>query len=151
MTNKRLTMRAAGKEDLDAILGLLRDDVLGATREADNRAPYERAFAQILSDQHADILLAILDDQIIGCAQVNRLANLSLHATTRANIEAVRIASTHRGQGYGAAFLHLIEVHCRALGCGLMQLTTNTTREDALRFYTQRGFEPSHTGLKKRL
>ncbi|EEE35190.1 transcriptional regulator [Rhodobacteraceae bacterium KLH11] len=151
MTEARLTLRAARADDLDLILTLLRDDVLGATRESDGRALYEHAFAEILADPNADMLLAALGDQIIGCAQVNRLANLSLQSTKRANIEGVRIASNHRGCGYGERFLQMIEGHCRDHGCGLMQLTTNKARDEALRFYSSQGFEDSHIGLKKRL
>ena len=151
MTEARLTLRAARADHLDVIVALLRDDVLGATREADDRARYEQAFADILADPNADILLAALGDQIIGCAQVNRLANLSLKATKRANIEGVRIGSHHRGGGYGEHFLQLIEEHCRDQGCRLIQLTTNKARDEALRFYISQGFEDSHIGLKKRI
>ena len=84
-------------------------------------------------------------------AQVNVLANLSLQATKRANIEGVRIASTHRSEGLGEAFFDLIEAFCREQGCLMMQLTTNASRDAALRFYLSRGFEASHVGLKKSL
>lgn len=144
-------MRPASEGDLGAVLQLLRDDKLGTARETDSLQPYEAAFAKILHDPNAAILLATLDSDVIGCAQVNILANISLKATTRAQIEGVRIASRHRSAGYGADFLNLLEGYCRARGCGLMQLTTNTQREDALRFYTAHGFEKSHYGLKKAL
>lgn len=38
-----------------------------------------------------------------------------------------------------------------AAGCGLLQLTSNASRSDALRFYKGAGFTPSHIGFKKPL
>jgi GNAT superfamily N-acetyltransferase len=36
----------------------------------------------------------------------------------------------------------------RRAGCGLVQLTSDKRRVDAIRFYESLGFEPSHEGLK---
>ena len=36
----------------------------------------------------------------------------------------------------------------RALGCYRLQLTSNTARPEAHRFYEALGFEPSHVGFK---
>ena len=151
MTDHVLKLRAAKRDDLNTILSLLRDDVLGAARETTDQSHYIAAFNEILKEPTAHLLVAVLDGEIIGCAQVNVLANLSLQATKRANIEGVRIASTHRAEGLGEAFFDLIEAFCREQGCGLMQLTTNASRDAALRFYVSQGFEASHVGLKKPL
>jgi GNAT superfamily N-acetyltransferase len=37
---------------------------------------------------------------------------------------------------------------CRARGCGLVQLTTDKQRPEALRFYEGLGFTASHEGMK---
>ena len=37
---------------------------------------------------------------------------------------------------------------CRQKGCGLVQLTTDKRRPDAVRFYERLGFEASHEGMK---
>jgi hypothetical protein len=37
---------------------------------------------------------------------------------------------------------------CRIKQCGLVQLTSDKTRTDALRFYESLGFVSSHEGLK---
>ena len=42
----------ATRDDLPTIVALLRDDPLGATREADDPAPYEAAFARIDADPY---------------------------------------------------------------------------------------------------
>ena len=37
----------------------------------------------------------------------------------------------------------------RELGCRLVQLTTDTRRTDAHRFYERLGFEATHIGMKR--
>ena len=39
----------------------------------------------------------------------------------------------------------------RKRGCGLVQLTSDTTRENAHRLYKRLGFKPTHTGFKLKL
>ncbi len=39
----------------------------------------------------------------------------------------------------------------RAEGCGLVQLTTNPWRENAIGFYKGLGFEQTHVGLRRSL
>ncbi|MEK1864544.1 MAG: GNAT family N-acetyltransferase, partial [Rhizobium leguminosarum] len=36
-------------------------------------------------------------------------------------------------------------------GCGLVQLTSDKTRGDAIRFYEKLGFVTSHEGLKRNI
>ena len=40
---------------------------------------------------------------------------------------------------------------CRDRGCGLVQLTTDKGRPDAMRFYEALGFGASHEGMKLKL
>lgn len=146
-----LAIRFATFNDLEEIIALLRGDVLGAIRETTDQVLYEAAFHDILADPNADILLAVKDGVVVGCAQINVLANLSRQATKRAHIEGVRIASSQRASGLGRRFFDLLEEYCRAKGCGLMQLSTDTSRQDTLKFYKSIGFEVTHHGLKKQL
>jgi GNAT superfamily N-acetyltransferase len=66
----------------------------------------------------------------------------------RGQIESVRIAATHRGEGLGRRFFGWAIDRCRARGCGLVQLTTDRTRPEALKFYRSLGFADSHLGMK---
>ena len=61
------------------------------------------------------------------------------------------MSATVRGQGVGGALIADAEARARAAGCALLQLTSNATRDDALRFYERQGFTPSHIGFKKLL
>ncbi len=66
----------------------------------------------------------------------------------RGQIESVRIASRARGSGLGRKMFEWAIGECRKRGCGLVQLTSDKTREDALRFYASLGFRATHEGLK---
>ncbi|MFZ0757039.1 MAG: GNAT family N-acetyltransferase [Trebonia sp.] len=65
-----------------------------------------------------------------------------------AQIEGVRVAAPWRGQGLGRAMLGWAIEAARQDGCGLVQLTSDKRRADAIRFYESLGFEASHEGLK---
>lgn len=66
----------------------------------------------------------------------------------RAQIEAVRVAAPWRGQGLGRAMIEWAIEAARRSGCGLVQLTSDKRRHDAIRFYQSLGFTASHEGLK---
>ena len=69
----------------------------------------------------------------------------------RGQIESVRIARDLRGSGLGSAFIEWAIVQCAERGCGLVQLTSDKTRTDSIRFYEKLGFVASHVSLKRSL
>jgi GNAT superfamily N-acetyltransferase len=142
----------ARPEDVPALVALLADDPLGAGRESGDLAVYERAFDAIDRDPH-QFLAAVRDrDQhVVGTMQLTLIPGLSRGATTRLQIEAVRVAASLRGAGLGAAMFAWAHDYGRAHGAGLAQLTTDKTRGDAHRFYTRLGYDATHEGLKRPL
>jgi GNAT superfamily N-acetyltransferase len=66
----------------------------------------------------------------------------------RGQIEGVRVAAGQRGQGLGRRMIERAIEGARGQGCGLVQLTSDKRRPDAVRFYESLGFTPSHEGLK---
>ena len=60
----------------------------------------------------------------------------------------MRVHADHRGSGLGTAVLGWAIAEGRRRGCALVQLTTDTSRPDALRFYERLGFVASHVGLE---
>jgi GNAT superfamily N-acetyltransferase len=148
-----VTFRDARREDVPAIVALLADDVLSAAREpAAGRdqldEAYLTAFEQIRSDPRTRLIVAETDGQVVGTLQLNLLHGLSRHGMLRGQIEAVRIAAPYRGQGLGRTMVEWTIGQARADGCGLVQLTSDKRRHDAIRFYKSLGFTASHEGLK---
>ena len=145
-----VTYRPARAEDLPVIVALLLDDPLGATRESGDGslAPYEQAFREIDADPNNLVIVAEDEGRVIGCLQVTFIANLSFEGGTRALIEAVRIADSHQGQGLGRAIIEHAIGLAKERKCRMVQLTSNTQRPDALKFYERIGFQPTHVGFK---
>lgn len=137
--------------DLPAIVDLLRDDVLGAAREGDDPATYESAFAAIDADPAHLLLVARDGDEVVATMQLTLLPSLSRGGALRMQIEAVRVAASHRGSGLGAELFVWAHEWGRTRGATLAQLTTDKSRVDAHRFYERLGYVPSHEGLKRPL
>ena len=145
------TIRPARQSDLPAIVRLLANDPLGATRERDQvplAEPYRAAFAAIQAQEGNQVLVAVREEQVVGCLQLTMIPGLSRLGMTRAQIEGVRIDAKARGAGLGEDLVRHAIAQARACGCGLVQLTTDKKRPDAHRFYARLGFEASHEGMK---
>ena len=146
-----IRLREARRDDVPAIIALLRDDILGAAREGEDVAPYLAAFDAIKANASHELIVGELESAVVACYQLSFLDGLSLRATRRAQVEGVRVAAHLRGRGYGAALMSDAEARARAAGCRLMQLTTHGSRKRAHAFYARLGFEPSHVGFKRPL
>lgn len=141
--------RATTRDDVAAIVELLADDVLGATRESpDDLVPYHKAFAAIDASPDQLLVVAEREGRVVGTAQITFMAGLSHRGMVRAEIEAVRVASGERGAGLGARLIRWCIEEAGRRGCGMVQLTSNASRSDAHRFYANLGFEQSHLGFK---
>jgi GNAT superfamily N-acetyltransferase len=140
--------RDAKRADVASIVALLADDTLGASRETALDDVYWAAFDQIAADSNSRLIVAEIDGQIAGTLQLTMLPGLSRHGMLRAQIEAVRVAAGQRGQGLGRAMIEWAIEQARGNGCGLVQLTSDKQRPDAIRFYEAMGFTASHEGLK---
>jgi ribosomal protein S18 acetylase RimI-like enzyme len=143
-----VTFRRATAQDLPAIVALLADDVLGATREAPGDPAYAAAFVAIDADPNQLLAVAEQDGRVLGCLQLTFLPGLSHRGAWRGQIESVRVASDQRGTGLGRRFLEWAIAQCRARGCRMVQLTTDKSRAEARRFYESLGFTASHEGMK---
>jgi GNAT superfamily N-acetyltransferase len=144
-------LRRATAGDVPAIVALLTDDPLGAAREGSGLPPYEAAFAAVDADPAH--LLVVADDggTVVGTLQLSFLPGLSRGGALRAQVEGVRVAAAARGRGLGEAMLRWCADEARRRGAALLQLTTDTRRPGAHRFYERLGYVPSHVGMKLEL
>ena len=141
-------LREARREDVPQIVALLADDAIGAGREGPADEAYYAAFELIAADQRNHLLVAEADGRVVGTLQLTMIPGLSRHGMLRAQIEGVRVAAPQRGQGLGRAMVEWAIGQAREHGCGLVQLTSDKRRKDAVRFYESLGFTASHEGLK---
>jgi GNAT superfamily N-acetyltransferase len=147
-----LEIRAAVAEDVPAIVGLLADDPLGARRESpDDLAPYVSALERISADPNQRLVVAVREGRVVGTLQLTIVPGLSRRGATRSIIEGVRVHADERGSGLGTRFIEWAIEESRRENCRLVQLTSDSTRTDAHRFYERLGFEASHVGFKLQL
>jgi GNAT superfamily N-acetyltransferase len=145
-----VVIRRATLDDVPAIIAMLADDPLGAIRESPgDLTPYQRAFAAIDADPNQLLVVADRNGEVIGTLQLTIIPGLSRQGATRALVEAVRVAASARGTGLGTTLMEWSIDEARRRGCAMIQLTSDKTRTDAHRFYTDRlGFTNSHEGFK---
>ena len=149
-----LIFRRATEADVPAIIRMLADDKLGASREAlgaESLPRYLSAFRVIDADVNQFLLVVDDGTEIVGTLQLTFIAGLARGGLKRGLIEAVRVASDRRGEKIGEAMIAWAIDKCRQEQCGIVQLTTDKSRTDAHRFYDRLGFEPSHIGYKMML
>ncbi|MGN7387838.1 N-acetyltransferase family protein [Sporosarcina sp. SAFN-015] len=146
--------RIATEQDLERIVEMLADDKLGATREQfvlPLPDVYHEAFRAIDADPNNELVVACLGDEVVGVQQITFTPHLTRQGGWRATIEGVRTCSTVRGKGIGTELINWAIQRAEQRGCHLVQLTTDKTREDAIRFYERLGFQATHEGMKMKL
>jgi GNAT superfamily N-acetyltransferase len=149
--NNELHFRLAAIQDLAQIVHMLSDDMLGATREkyesilSDN---YLTAFKKIVVDVNQELTVVEMNGEIVATFQLSFIQYLTHQGGLRAQVEAVRTSSSHRGQGIGTKVFEYIINRAKEKGCALVQLTTDKKRPEAIKFYETIGFTSTHEGMK---
>lgn len=155
MTDVDFIIRRATSADLSAIVAMLADDALGARRE-NYRVPlpqvYADAFAAIDQDPNNElVVIEAAERRVIGVLQITFIPYLTYQGGWRALIEGVRVAAAYRAGGVGQRLLLWAIARARERGCHMVQLTSDKTRAEAIRFYEGLGFVATHEGLKLHL
>lgn len=148
---ENLKFRQATREDLPEIVRLLADDFLGAQRERfETPLPesYVRAFEEIAADKNNELVVAEAGGETVGTLQITFTPSISFQGGKRATIEAVRVDEKYRGRGVGKRLILWAIERAKIENCFVLQLTTNSERKDAHRFYENLGFKGSHLGMK---
>jgi GNAT superfamily N-acetyltransferase len=143
-----MEIRRAEADDVPAIVAMLADDPLGASRERQGDPAYAAAFKDIAADPRQMLVVAVHEAEVVGTLQLTFIPGLSRLGSTRALIEAVRVRSDQRGGGLGKQLIQWAVDAAKEHGAALVQLTTDASRKDAHRFYERLGFEASHVGMK---
>jgi len=149
-----LLIRHARRDNLAHIVRMLVNDSLGAQRERLEDplpASYLADFTAIESDANNELVVAYIDDEVIGTLQLTFIHYLTYCGSWRALIEGVRIDARFRSRGFGKTLLEWAIARSRERGCHMVQLTTNKSRSRAKQFYESLGFVASHEGMKLQL
>ena len=147
-----MNIRKAEKKDLESIVEMLADDLLGKKRES-FQVPlpkeYLDAFEKIQSDENQELM--VMEDEnaeVIGTLQLSFIQYLTYRGGIRAQIEAVRIRKDKRGLGIGKLLFEWAINRSKERKAHVLQLTSDKQRPDAIRFYEDLGFNATHEGMK---
>ncbi len=146
-----LKFRQATHADLPEIVRMLADDFLGSTRERyENPLPesYVKAFEEINADKNNELIVAELGGAVVGSLQITFTPSISFQGGKRATVESVRVDAKYRGRGIGKKLMLWAIGRAKEENCIAMQLTTNSERAEAHRFYENLGFKGTHLGMK---
>ena len=152
VAGRRFRVQRAARGDVPALVALLADDPIGATRESADPVDYEAAYDAVARDP-AQFLAVVRDDEdaVVATMQLSIVPGLSRSGTTRLQVEGVRVGAPARGLGLGSAMLEWAHDHGRARGATLAQLTSDTERAGAHGFYERMGYRATHLGFKRQL
>jgi ribosomal protein S18 acetylase RimI-like enzyme len=84
----------------------------------------------------------------VGTLQLTFIPGISRQGMWRAVVEGVRVDRTARDRGLGQQMVEWAVARARERRCGMVQLTSDKSRRDAIRFYERLGFEATHEGMK---
>ncbi|WP_215907026.1 GNAT family N-acetyltransferase [Phreatobacter aquaticus] len=142
----------AGDVPLIAALIAMGAPAGGPDREAalvEGRHPaYAAAFAVVDASPTNHLFVAERDGQVVGTYQLSTLPGIAQRGRIRGKIESVHVDPAIRSSGVGAVMMaHAVET-AKALGVGLLELSSDKRRTAAHRFYERLGFARSHEGFK---
>lgn len=148
-----INFRKARFEDVPAIADLLANDKLGRLREdLGNLSAYENAFQQIHADVNQELIVGVDEtEEVLATLQLTFIQGLTYRGGIRAQIEAVRVNESLRGQGVGEKMINYAIERAKVRKAHMVQLTSDKQRPDAIRFYERLGFKASHEGMKLHL
>ena len=138
-----MRIRKATLDDVDGVFLLASD--LATSFDVEKR-PFSASFQQILTDEHALLLVASENKKIVGyCLGFE-------HTTFFANgrvawVEEMMVTSTRRKEGVGRSLMTVFEEWSASRGAKLVALATRR----AAGFYRAVGYEESATYFRKLL
>ena len=145
-------IRRANVHDLPRVVALIAGGALGEPSARDASLPPAQscydAFAAIDADPDNELMVADYDGRVIGTLQFTVFTHIQHGGGRVAQIEFVHVDAAMRGKKIGEAMVRWAIDEARRRGCLHIQLTSNTARTDARRFYEQLGFVASHAGFK---
>ncbi len=143
-----IRIRTATRDDAGRLAQLLAGGAIRAKEDPDNVWPYVDAIDDIVATPGNEIIVATLDDRIVGMCQLIVFRQVQERGGWCAEVESVHVDGEHRSAGIGTTLMAEAIRRAKNRGCFRLQLTSAVSRHDAHRWYRRMGFEPSHTGFK---
>jgi GNAT superfamily N-acetyltransferase len=139
-----LIVRSAEASDSGSLTELIGQLGYGATADqvAERRA--------LMAAEGRHVLVAELDGAVVGCLTTSVMRFLHRPAPV-GRISMMVVDEAVRGRGIGAALVRAAEEALAAQGCYMVEVTSNTRRTEAHRFYERLGYQRTSVRLAKEL
>ena len=111
---------------------------------ADHRA----ALALMMKDRSIHLLVAVEGGKVVGTCTLYLLPRVYWSGRPWAILDSIVVSEKVQGQGTGTQLIKFALKVARKAGCSQVNLTSNTKRVRAHRFYESLGFEPTYVGFK---
>ena len=102
----------------------------------------------VLRDPCRTLLVATVDEQVVGTADLMVVPNLTHGGRPWAVLENVVVDAGWRQRGIGRALLDEVDAITKAAGCYMVQLLSLDHRRDAHAFYASLGYAPVARGFR---
>ena len=109
-----------------------------------------RANLELLSERSLLPLVATVDGAVVAMCGLSAMVTVHRDAPV-GRISVMIVAQAHRGRGIGAMLIAEAEKRLAALGCKILEVTSNVRRERAHQFYEKLGYERTSYRFMKRL
>lgn len=147
-----MIIRKAKPTDLDALLKLY--DYLRGGLAWVKKAPvvagpaHKRALAQIIKDPRSHVLVVVQGKKVVGTCTLYIMPRVYWSGQPFAILDSIVVGPDAQGKGTGSKLIKEAIKMAKKAGCSQVNLTSNTQRTRAHRFYESLGFEPTYVGFK---
>ena len=139
-------IQKASSEDLQAMAKLLA--VLFAI-ESDFAIDYQKQYAgikRLFEDERSDLLVAKHEGKVVGMLTMQRLIS-SAEGDNVGQIEDLVVDEEYRKMGIGSRLINQMRALALEYGYKRIQLAADIHNDNALSFYTRRGFRKTHLNV----
>lgn len=142
-------VRGATSRDVDSLLGLFTQLAEDRPESQPVLRPTAAAvLAAIFTQAGRTLLVATVDEQVVGTADLLVVPNLTHHGRAWAVVENMVVDHQWRRVGVGQTLMKEIIHRCREAGCYKIQLLSRKHRHAAHAFYQRLGFQSSAEGFR---
>lgn len=145
-------IRTAKPTDLPALMALynhLRGGLAYTQHKAIPPTPaHIKALAALLKQKQHQVLVSVVKGKVVGTCTLYILPRVYWSGKPWGILDSIVVAEDRQGQGAGSQLIRHALKQAKRAGCGQVNLTSNTQRVRAHRFYESLGFEATYVGFK---
>jgi GNAT superfamily N-acetyltransferase len=145
-------IRKAKASDLPQLLKLydhLRGGLAWIKKAPTHANPaHKRAIQQIIHDPHHYTFVAVERKKVVGTCTLYILPRVYWSGRPFGILDSIVVAEDHQGHGTGTQLIKYALKVAKKHKCSQVNLTSNTQRTRAHRFYESLGFEATYVGFK---